>query len=116
MNGVPEIVGGIEDHVHLLASVGPVHCIADVLRYLKKESSTWAKENFDRRFTWQEGYAAFTVSPTASDSVRRYIATQETHHRKHSFVNELREFLTRPVSNLMRRTCCEVWHPFGVRS
>ena len=61
----------------------PVHRIADVLR----------KENFDRSFTWQEGYAAFTVSPTATDSVRRYIATQEAHHRKYSFVDELRELL-----------------------
>ena len=93
MNGVPEIVGGVEDHVHILASLRPVHCIADVLRDLKKESSTWAKENFNRRFTWQEGYAAFTVSPTATDSVRRYIATQEAHHRKYSFVDELRELL-----------------------
>jgi hypothetical protein len=59
---------------------------------LKKESSAWAKENFNRRFTWQEGYAAFTVSPTATDSVR-YIATQEAHHRKYSFVDELRELL-----------------------
>ena len=83
MNGVPEIVGGVEDHVHVLASLRPVHRIADVLR----------KENFDRRFTWQEGYAAFTVSPTATDSVRRYIATQEAHHRKLSFVDELRELL-----------------------
>ena len=93
MNGVPEIVGGVEDHVHLLASLRPVHCIADVLRDLKKESSTWAKDNFNRRFAWQEGYAAFTVSPTATDSVRRYIATQEAHHRKRSFVDELRELL-----------------------
>ena len=87
------LVGGVEDHVHILASLRPVHCIADILRDLKKESSMWAKENFDRRFTWQEGYAAFTVSPTATDSVRRYIATQETHHRKRSFVDELRELL-----------------------
>src|SRR5207249_10893087 len=63
----------------------------DALPILKKKSSAWAKDNFDRRFTWQEGYAAFTVSPTATDSVRRYIATQEAHHRKHSFVDELRE-------------------------
>jgi putative transposase len=53
----------------------------------------WAKENFDRRFTWQEGYAAFTISPTATDPLRRYIATQETHHRKHPFVHELTELL-----------------------
>jgi len=93
MNGVPEMVGGVEDHVHILTSLRSVHCIADVLRDLKKESSTWAKDNFSRTFTWQEGYAAFTVSPTATDSVRRYIATQEAHHRKHSFVDELRELL-----------------------
>ena len=60
---------------------------------MKKESSTWAKENFARRFTWREGYAAFTVSLTATDSVRRYIATQEVRHRKHSVVDELRELL-----------------------
>ena len=70
-----------------------MHCIADVLRDLKKESSTWAKENFDRRFTWQEGYAAFTVSPTATDSVGRHIATQQAHHGKHSMVDKLRELL-----------------------
>jgi hypothetical protein len=74
-------------------SLRPVHCIADVLRELKKESSAWAKENFDRRFTWQEGYAAFTVSLTATDSVRRYIGTQEAHHPKHSLVDELRKLL-----------------------
>ena len=95
MNGVAEIVGGVEDHVHVLASLWPIHRIAEVLRDSKKDSSTWVKENFDRRFTWQEGYAAFSVSPTAIDSVRRYIATQEAHHRKHSFVDELRELLNK---------------------
>ena len=94
MNGVAEIVGGVEDHVHLLASLRPIHCIADVLRDLKKESTNWVKENFDRRFAWQVGYAAFTVSPSATDSVRNYIANQEVHHGKHSFVDELRKLLS----------------------
>ena len=70
-----------------------MHRIADVLRDLKKDSSTWIKEKFDRRFLWQEGYAAFTVSPTATDAVRRYIANQEEHHRKVSFVEELKSLL-----------------------
>lgn len=63
MNGVAEIVGGVDDHVHLLASLRPVHRIADVLRDLKRDSTNWVKEHFEQRFTWQEGYAAFTVSP-----------------------------------------------------
>jgi len=95
MNGVAEVVGGVEDHVHMLASLRPVHCLADLMRDMKKDSSNWVKESFDRSFAWQEGYAAFTVSPAATVSVRRYIANQEAHHGKHSFVEELKELLER---------------------
>jgi REP element-mobilizing transposase RayT len=95
MDGVPEIVGGIENHVHLLVSLRPVHRLADVLRDLKKESTNWVKENFDPAFSWQEGYSAFTVSPSATKSVSEYIANQEAHHRTGSFVDELRELLGR---------------------
>jgi len=63
MNGVPEMVGGVEDHVHLLASLRPVHRIADVLRDLKKNSTNWIKDNFDRRFTWQEGVRRIHCEP-----------------------------------------------------
>lgn len=95
MNGVAEIVGGVADHVHILASLRPVHRIADVMRDLKKDSSTWVKENFEDRFAWQEGYAAFTISPSATNSVKRYIANQERHHAKYSFVDELKELLAK---------------------
>ncbi|HKO62641.1 MAG TPA: IS200/IS605 family transposase [Pyrinomonadaceae bacterium] len=93
MNGVAEIVGGVADHVHILASLRPVHCIADVMRDLKKDSTNWVKENLDSRFGWQEGYAAFSVSPTNTEAVKRYIADQERHHAKRSFIDELREYL-----------------------
>ena len=63
------------------------------MRDLKKDSTNWAKENFEKRFAWQEGYVVFTVSPSATSAVRRYIANQETHHRKHRFVDELKELL-----------------------
>src|SRR6185503_16015724 len=93
MNGVAEIVGGVDDHVHLLVSLRPVHCIADVLRDMKKDSTNWVKVYFEPRFLWQEGYAAFTVSPSATNSVRKYIANQEEHHRRYTFVDELKELL-----------------------
>ena len=95
MNGVAEIVGGVDDHVHLLVSLRPVHCIADVLRDMKKESTNWAKDHFEPGFSWQEGYAAFTVSPSATNSVKAYIANQEEHHCKYTFVEELKELLAR---------------------
>jgi putative transposase len=85
MNGVAEIVGGVEDHVHLLISLRPVHCLASLMRDLKKDSTNWVEENLDRRFCWQEGYAAFTVGPPAVEAVRYYIANQEAHHSKTFF-------------------------------
>jgi len=45
MNGVAEIVGGVEDHIHLLISLRPVHCLASLMRDLKKDSTNWVKEN-----------------------------------------------------------------------
>ena len=93
MNGVAEIVGGVDDHVHLLASLRPVHRIADVLRDLKKDSTNWVKDHFEPGFLWQEGYAAFTVSPSATPAVRDYIARQEQHHARYSFIDELKALL-----------------------
>ncbi|MEO8435076.1 MAG: transposase [Pyrinomonadaceae bacterium] len=93
MNGVAEIVGGVADHVHLLVSLRPIHRLADVMRDLKKDSTNWAKEEINQSFGWQDGYAAFTVSPTATEAVRKYIANQEAHHAKRSFVDELKELL-----------------------
>ena len=63
------------------------------MRDLKKDLTNWVKENFEKRFVWQEGYAAFTVSPSATEAVRHYIANQEAHHAKSSYVDELKELL-----------------------
>ena len=93
LGGIPEAVGGVEDHVHLLVGLRATHCLADFMQELKKASSTWAAEQHDQDFRWQEGYAAFTVSWTHREPVRNYIATQEEHHRKTDFVSELRQLL-----------------------
>ena len=94
LGGYPEGVGGVADHVHLLVGLKATHCLADVLRELKKASSIWVHEEIGlRSFAWQEGYAAFTVSATAREPVRSYIANQEEHHRVKSFREELVEML-----------------------
>ncbi|MEN9975588.1 MAG: family transposase [Verrucomicrobiota bacterium] len=90
----PEGIGGVADHVHLLVSLKATHRLADFMRELKKASSSWVRETCHQTgFHWQEGYAAFTVSASARDSVRSYIANQEEHHRKKSFREELIGFL-----------------------
>jgi putative transposase len=93
LGGFPEGVGGVADHVHLLIGLQATHCLADVLRELKKASSVWVHEQIGEAFAWQEGYAAFTVSATARPAVRKYIANQEEHHRAKSSRAELIEML-----------------------
>ena len=88
-------IGGVEDHVHLLSGLRATHCLAEFMRELKKASSIWSAENYEEDFSWQDGYAAFSVSWTHLDAVRKYIATQEEHHRKTDFVAELRKLLER---------------------
>ena len=93
LRGVAESVGGVEDHVHLLASLDANHKIKDFLRELKKGSSVWAARHHCPQFAWQEGYAAFTVSASLQGKVSQYIETQEGHHRASTFIDELRRLL-----------------------
>jgi putative transposase len=94
--GFPQGIGGTADHVHLLVGLKATHCLADVLRELKKASSLWVHEQLNvPSFAWQEGYAAFTVSATARDGVKTYIERQEEHHRVKSSREELLELLSK---------------------
>jgi hypothetical protein len=94
VGGEPLMIGGIADHVHLLIRLRATHCLADVLRDVKKGSSYWVHESRERRrFAWQDGYGAFTVSPSRIAAVCAYIQNQEEHHRKKSFQEEYLEFL-----------------------
>jgi REP element-mobilizing transposase RayT len=94
LDAFSETIGGVADHVHLLVGLKATHCLADVLREVKKASSIWVhKQSRLRPFVWQEGYAAFTVSATARDAVKKYILNQESHHRENSFRDELVEML-----------------------
>jgi REP element-mobilizing transposase RayT len=95
LGGIPEIIGGVEDHVHLLVGLRATHRLADFMQELKKAGSTWSANQHEKDFSWQDGYSAFSVSWTHLDAVRKYIATQEEHHRKTDFIAELRTLLER---------------------
>jgi REP-associated tyrosine transposase len=91
----PLLINGVADHVHILLALPPKLCLADVLEKLKANSSKWLHENFphQRRFAWQAGYAAFSVSPSNRERVLKYIAGQERHHKKRNYREEVVEFL-----------------------
>lgn len=94
LDGTPQCVGGVADHLHLLVGLKPTHRLSDFMRDLKKSSSAWVTEEIGEvGFAWQEGYAAFTVSASASEAVWKYINGQEEHHRQKTFREELVEFL-----------------------
>ncbi|HWD41041.1 MAG TPA: transposase [Fimbriimonas sp.] len=88
----PEMVGGVEDHVHVLVGLRGTHAVGEIVREIKKASNAWAKERFDG-FGWQEGYGAFSVSPAAVERTVAYIANQEDHHKRLSSSDELRNLL-----------------------
>ncbi len=91
------LVGGEADHVHSLFALSKNHSIAEIVYQVKRGSSKWIKTvgNEYKKFHWQNGYGAFSVSQSHVEQVRRYIAGQERHHRKHTFQDEFREFLRR---------------------
>ena len=91
---IPILIGGVEDHVHILARLSRTTTQSDWVKELKRASSIWIKERElgMRDFSWQNGYGVFSVSVSNLDSVRDYIARQEEHHRKTTFQDELRSF------------------------
>ena len=91
----PLIVGGVEDHVHMLCRLGRTITQADWVKEVKRVSSLWLKSQGSAyaEYEWQSGYADFSVSQSNLEQVKQYIATQEEHHRKISFQDELRALL-----------------------
>ena len=97
LGGVSIAVGGVADHVHLLLKLPAKLALSDVIRDIKANSSKWMHDEgiVGRQCGWQTGYAAFTVSKSGEDAVKRYIAEQEQHHLEMSFQDELRRLLER---------------------
>lgn len=96
VEGVPESIGGAADHVHLLIGLRATVRLADVVRDVKAVSSRWVHDEIgEHAFCWQEGYGAFTVSPSQRKAVREYITRQEEHHRKRTFQEEYLELMQR---------------------
>jgi putative transposase len=95
--GIAIDIGGMPDHVHILAKLKPNVAVSDVLRVLKANSSKWCNDKFasQRDFGWQDGYAAFSVSESQAQKVAEYIRNQEEHHRQRDFKSELIELLRR---------------------
>ncbi len=86
------IVGGPDDHVHILCRLGKQIEVASFLRDMKRDATKWVKVEQPnlRDFHWQEGYGAFSISPAHVEPLKLYIANQKEHHQRVSFQDEFR--------------------------
>jgi REP element-mobilizing transposase RayT len=93
----PIIVGGVEDHIHILSALSRTREAVEMVKEVKRGSSLWIKTKGPdlQDFAWQNGYGIFSIGFSQIASVRDYIAQQEEHHRKVSFQDEFRQLLKR---------------------
>jgi putative transposase len=92
---LPIKIGGVDDHIHILCRMSKKITLIKLLEEIKKSSSRWIKTKGAEfsNFHWQDGYGAFTVSPSGVDNVKLYIENQEVHHNLKNFKDEYIELL-----------------------
>jgi putative transposase len=97
MHGIIENIGctlmvanGWVEHSHVLVIRKPKISESDLVRTIKANSSRWLRETWPemKRFAWQDGFAAFSVSHSKRDEIRRYIEGQEQRHGEMSYQDE----------------------------
>ncbi len=88
-------VGGIADHVHLVLAPHQSVPVADLMRSMKNESTTWLRARLGNEafFAWQRGYGVFSVSSSQLPAVREYVGHQKEHHQGTSTEDEFRKLL-----------------------
>jgi len=88
-------INGMPDHLHILFGMRPAQSLSDLMQDIKGDSSKWINSNrfVAGKFSWQEGYGAFSYSKKDLDQIIPYIMNQEEHHRSRSFITEYTSLL-----------------------
>lgn len=83
-------INGMPDHIHCLFGLRPVQVISNLMKQVKQDSSKWINQNnlMKEKFSWQEGFGAFSYSKSQLPRVIKYIQNQQQHHRKRTFREE----------------------------
>jgi REP element-mobilizing transposase RayT len=89
------IVNGVSDHIHVFVGLKPSMAISDLVRDIKNNSCNFIndKKFVECKFSWQEGYGAFSYAHSQIEQVYNYILNQELHHHKKTFKDEYLDFL-----------------------
>ena len=99
------IIGGTENHVHILCSLSKKYSLSKILEDVKKCSSKWIKtiDPDCGKFYWQNGYGAFSIGFSGKTAAINYIKNQKEHHRNKTFQEEFLEFLNKYQVNYDER-------------
>ncbi len=89
------IINGMPDHIHVLFLLNPQKSIAEVIKQIKGSSSHYINQSnlIQDKFSWQTGYAAYSVSESVLEKVFQYIKGQKQHHQAKTFQQEFDSFL-----------------------
>lgn len=93
----PLAVNGMPDHIHILVGIKPAMRISDLIRDIKNNSTNFINERgfLKQRFSWQEGYGAFSYSQSNFGKVIDYIKDQKKNHERRTFQQEYKLLLKR---------------------
>jgi putative transposase len=88
-------INGMADHLHIFIGMKPSQSLSELMQDIKGDSSKWINgRGFLRgRFSWQEGFGAFSYSASQIDNVVKYIINQKSHHKKETFIDEYKDIL-----------------------
>ena len=88
-------IGGMPDHIHVLVSMSPKQAPSDLMADVKRSSSLWINDKrlVMGKFSWQEGYGAFSYGKSQISDIANYVENQERHHKRQTFMEEYLEFL-----------------------
>ena len=94
-DSIPIIINGVGNHVHILCIMSKNIAFAKLAEEIKKNSSCWikTKNRYYQNFGWQGGYIGFSVSQSVHDKTKKYIESQEEHHKNKSYKDEVKLFL-----------------------
>ncbi len=100
------------DHTHIFIGMHPTMSPSKLMEHVKSGSSKWLNEKkyIMGKFSWQDGYGAFTYSKSHIDNVVKYVLNQREHHKKQTFRNEYLSFLKKFEIDYDEKFLFEFYH------
>ena len=97
-------INGMPDHLHIFFGMRPTQSLSDLIQQIKGDSSRWINEKgfLMNKFSWQEGFGAFSYSKSQANQVVHYIQTQEIHHNKKPSFRNMKNFCKHLILNTMK--------------